>query len=57
MKKSIKIRKYSGELVDFDEKKLIMSLKNAQADHDLAHKIVDKIEAGAVYGNDNKGDL
>jgi len=35
MKKSIKIRKYSGELVDFDEKKLIMSLKNAQADQQI----------------------
>ena len=54
MKKSIKIRKYSGELVDFDEKKLIMSLKNAQADHDLANKIVDKIEKELYAGMSTK---
>ena len=54
MKKSIKIRKYSGELVDFDEKKLIISLKNAQADHDLANKIVDKIEKELYAGMSTK---
>lgn len=54
MKKSIKIRKYSGELEDFDVKKLIRSLKNAKADHDLAHKIVEKIEAELYPGMTTK---
>ena len=54
MKKSIKIRKYSGELVDFDVKKLIAYLKNAKADHDLAHTIVDKIEAELYPGMTTK---
>jgi len=54
MKKSIKIRKYSGELVDFDEKKLILSLKNAQADHNLANKIVHKIEKELYTGMSTK---
>ena len=44
MKKTIKVRKYSGELADFDENKLILSLKNARADHNLANEIVSKIE-------------
>ncbi len=54
MKKSIKIRKFSGELVDFDEKKLIMSLKNARADQDLANEIVDKIKMELYAGMTTK---
>lgn len=50
MKESIKVRKYSGELVDFDESKLIRSLKNAKADHDLANKIVVSIEKELYAG-------
>jgi len=38
MKKPIKVKKFSGELVDFDESKLVNSLKAAQADHNLATK-------------------
>lgn len=43
MKKTLKIRKYSGELVDFDEQKLLTSLKNARADHNLAKMIINEI--------------
>lgn len=44
MERAIKVKKYSGDLVDFDEQKLVTSLKNAEADHHLAMKIVDKIK-------------
>lgn len=54
MKKPIKIRKYSGELVNFDKNKLIMSLKNAKADHDLANKIIKKIEQELYSGMSTK---
>ncbi|MCP4882410.1 MAG: ATPase [Flavobacteriales bacterium] len=54
MKKKIKVRKFSGELVDFDEKKLIMSLKNAKADHNLANKIVNKIRKELYDGMTTK---
>jgi len=43
MMEPIKVRKYSGELVDFDKGKLLQSLKNAKADPELAHRIVDKV--------------
>jgi hypothetical protein len=43
MKEPVKVRKYSGELVDFDKNKLLDSLKNAQADPELAQRIVDQI--------------
>ena len=46
MKKTFKIRKFSGELVDFDEHKLLISLKNAKADHNLAKKIVEEVKLG-----------
>jgi len=54
MKRAVKIRKYSGELVDFDESKLILSLKNAKADDDLAKKIVQKIESELYSGMSTK---
>lgn len=43
MKKSIKVKKFSGDLVDFDESKLITSLKAAKADDDLAKRIVNEV--------------
>lgn len=48
MKDSIKVRKYSGELVDFDQSKLLMSLRNAKADDQLAAQIVKKV-VGDLY--------
>ena len=54
MKKTIKVRKYSGELADFDENKLILSLKNARADHNLANEIVSKIEKELYDGMTTK---
>ncbi|MEN8124869.1 MAG: ATP cone domain-containing protein [Bacteroidota bacterium] len=44
MNKSFKIRKYSGDLVDFDVDKLIRSLKNAKADDALIEKIVAEVQ-------------
>ena len=46
----IKVKKYSGELVDFDQDKLINSLKNAHADHQLALKIVDEVSNSLYHG-------
>ena len=54
MKRSVKIRKYSGELVDFDESKLILSLKNAKADDALANKIVEKVKSELYSGMTTK---
>ena len=54
MEQGIKVRKYSGELVDFDEKKLLMSLKNAQADDQLAKKIVERIKRELYEGVSTK---
>ncbi len=54
MKDSIKIRKFSGELVDFDESKLILSLKNAKADHALANKILEKVKRELYTGMSTK---
>lgn len=54
MEKAIKVRKFSGDLVDFDENKLVMSLKNAKADHNLAKKIVDRIKKELYDGMSTK---
>jgi hypothetical protein len=54
MKKHIKVKKFSGELVDFDESKLVNSLKAAQANHDLATKIVKEINQSLYDGISTK---
>mgnify|MGYP001945213820 FL=1 len=50
MMKTVKIKKYSGELQDFDMNKLINSLRRSQADENLvqhvARNIVDQVEEG-----------
>lgn len=48
MNKSIKVKKFSGELVAFDRNKLIRSLKNAKADEPLIKSILKEIE-GELY--------
>lgn len=50
MEKSVKVKKFSGELVEFDQKKLINSLINAQADHDLAVRIAKEVTEGLYDG-------
>lgn len=50
MKKTLKVRKFSGELVDFDEQKLLNSLKNARADHKLAKMILKEINESLFEG-------
>ncbi|MCA0931907.1 restriction endonuclease [Lutimonas saemankumensis] len=54
MKEPIKVRKFSGDLVDFDESKLIRSLKNARADDELAKTIVRQIENDLFDGMTTK---
>ncbi len=50
MNKNFKIRKYSGDLVDFDVDKLIRSLKNAKTDDALIEKIVAEVESQLYDG-------
>ncbi|WKK64626.1 ATP cone domain-containing protein [Lutimonas zeaxanthinifaciens] len=54
MKEPIKVQKFSGDLVDFDESKLIRSLKNARADDELANTIVRQIEKDLFDGMTTK---
>lgn len=54
MKMPIKVKKFSGELVDFDESKLVNSLKAAQADHNLATKIVKEVNQSLYDGISTK---
>lgn len=54
MKKRIQVKKYSGDLVDFDKSKLIQSLLAAKAEHGLAKKIVDEISSGLYDGISTK---
>jgi len=54
MKKPIKVKKFSGELVDFDERKLVNSLKAAQANHNLATKIVKEVNQSLYDGMSTK---
>lgn len=54
MKRSIKVKKYSGDIVDYDESKLIASLKNAKADHDLAVQIVHEVRNSLYDGISTK---
>jgi len=50
MKEPVKIRKYSGESVDFRRDKLITSLMNSGADQALANKIADEVEKRLFEG-------
>lgn len=50
MNKSVKVKKFSGELVDFDENKLRSSLKNAKADNELIDRIINEIEKELFHG-------
>jgi len=50
MKKHIKVRKFSGELVDFDESKLVKSLKASKANHHLANEILKEINQSLYDG-------
>lgn len=54
MNKSIKVKKFSGELVDFDVNKLKRSLKNANANTKLVDQITDEIEKELFYGISTK---
>lgn len=54
MKRSIKVKKFSGDIVDYDERKLIASLKNAKADHALAREIVDEVRNSLYDGISTK---
>lgn len=54
MKKSIKVKKFSGELVDFDKSKLIHSLLAAKAEHGLAKKIANEINSSLHDGISTK---
>lgn len=44
MAKNIKIKKYSGEIVDFDMEKLKKSLRNSNADENLINEIAASVE-------------
>ena len=50
MVKPVKVKKFSGELVDFDESKLKRSLKNAKADDALIERILNDIEKDLFPG-------
>ena len=54
MVKSVKIKKFSGELVAFDESKLRRSLKNAKADAGLINRIINEIEKDLIPGMTTK---
>lgn len=54
MKKSIKVKKYSGELVDFDRSKLVQSLLAAKADPRLAENIAKQIDLSLYDGISTK---
>jgi len=52
--KGIRVKKYSGELVDFDQNKLIRSLKNAKADEDLIDEILKEVNRNLYDGISTK---
>ena len=54
MKKSIKVKKYSGESVDFERTKLIESLMKSGADSALANQIADEVEKRLFEGISTK---
>jgi hypothetical protein len=46
----MKVTKFSGELVDFDRKKLMISLKKSGAEGETVSKIMQHIEGGLYEG-------
>jgi len=54
MKKSIKIKKYSGELVDFDEEKLLRSLRHAGAGEKKSMEIASRVKKALFDGISTK---
>ena len=50
MKKKILVKKYSGDLVEFDRDKLIRSLKNARASKEVIDTIVSEVEKNLYDG-------
>ncbi len=54
MKKPLKVKKYSGDLVDFDINKLIRSLRMANADEHLIKKIVEEVNCHLFDGISTK---
>ena len=54
MKEVIKVRQFTGELVEFDQSKLLRSLKNAKADDQLADQIVKNVVADLYPGMSTK---
>ena len=48
MENSIKIVKYSGDIVDFNVEKLINSLRRSKANEELIHQIVEQVKAEAA---------
>lgn len=54
MKEPLKIRKYSGESVDFEKEKLILSLMNSGAGEELAEQIADEVEKRLFDGISTK---
>ena len=52
--RTYKVKKFSGELVDFDKNKLVASLKNARASHELAERIVNEVNNSLFDGISTK---
>ena len=50
MENSIKIVKYSGDIVDFNVEKLINSLRRSKANEELIHQIVEQVKAELYDG-------
>ena len=53
----MKVTKYSGELVHYDEQKLINSLRKSGADKAVAETIVKKIESELYEGIASKKNI
>ncbi len=54
MDKAIRVKKYSGELVDFNRDKLIRSLRNAKADEHLINEILEEVNRNLYDGISTK---
>jgi hypothetical protein len=54
MPNNIKIKKFSGALVDFDKEKLIKSLRNSKASEDLVQKIASEVQKKLYDGISTK---
>ena len=54
MTQQVQIRKYSGELEEFDIKKLIKSLRRSKADETLVQEIANEIRDRVSHGMTTK---